>query len=476
MSIIVGNFANRQFTIINGNKEQISFQSLDTFADSPDGLGFESSNTYYSSTGTYYIYNTDVKQNTITLNVTFGANSGHAYQAFYNVLQKLNIGPLQLQYDIPDIGTFYRDVTINSIPKSDLDSDFGTLVSAIKLDCLTPWYQWKSVSDLTNFVNPSPKVWMNTDTMVNLCAFDNNGASTTYVDYRNSSAHCTVTGDGYYRFANNSTLDTSANSISYSNATINTMQLTANTQYTTIFNIRTDGTVTINPANPSTTKYIAMYINGSWVGQMSISVTTVDASHNPTVYQISATYTPTSNVTATPYTIYPKGLITGGTYIDIMPIGVYSTLPANRENGMFTYPYVYSPSYGKVTNFVNIQNDSLYLGSKTDSSCIIGVRPTVAPIVNPSWSLEDEDSNVLLTSYVNMTVPVGYTLQVISDDYQKKIILSADGMDDQDVTLNVDISKTGFIRIPTGNYKLVFGSGIDTSSAYVQFKKEWMVV
>ena len=98
MSIIVGNFANRQFTIINGNKEQINFQRLDTFADNPDGLGFESSNTYYSSTGTYYIYNTDVKQNTITLNVTFGADSGHAYQAFYNVLQKLNIGPLHLTY------------------------------------------------------------------------------------------------------------------------------------------------------------------------------------------------------------------------------------------------------------------------------------------------------------------------------------------------------------------------------------------
>lgn len=131
----------RKFRILNKDNKYLDFMDLDMFAHKPEGLGFEIERSFYNSFNSYSDVVQASKQSEIKFNVIFGHTSNNPYVKYNIMLHFLNIGGLKLEYTVPNVGTFLRDVEVSSITKTDLD-EYGVLQETITFIGLTPWYSW----------------------------------------------------------------------------------------------------------------------------------------------------------------------------------------------------------------------------------------------------------------------------------------------------------------------------------------------
>ena len=131
----------RKFRILNKDNKYLDFMDLDMFAHNPEGLGFEIERKFYNSFNSYSDVVQASKQSEIKFKVIFGHTSNNPYIKYNIMLHFLNIGGLKLEYTVPNVGTFLRDVDVSSITKTDLD-EYGVLQETITFIGLTPWYSW----------------------------------------------------------------------------------------------------------------------------------------------------------------------------------------------------------------------------------------------------------------------------------------------------------------------------------------------
>lgn len=144
----------RKFKIINANNEVLDLMDKDSFGYNPEGLGVSFDNSYYSAGPDFLDNELKYSMAKVSYYIALGYVSKDPYPAYSKMVSVLSKTPLTLQYDVPDVGTFSRDVRVKSIDKSELDKASGLLISKLELDCLTPWYSWEQ------FGNMDPVPWV----------------------------------------------------------------------------------------------------------------------------------------------------------------------------------------------------------------------------------------------------------------------------------------------------------------------------
>lgn len=145
----------RKFKIINANNEVLDLMDKDSFGYNPEGLGVSFDNSYYSAGPDFLDNELKYSMAKVSYYIALGYVSKDPYPAYSKMVSVLSKTPLTLQYDVPDVGMFSRDVRVKSIDKSELDKASGLLISKLELDCLTPWYAWEQ------FGNMEPVHWVN---------------------------------------------------------------------------------------------------------------------------------------------------------------------------------------------------------------------------------------------------------------------------------------------------------------------------
>ena len=145
----------RKFKIINANNEVLDLMDKDSFGYNPEGLGVSFDNSYYSAGPDFLENELKYSMGNVSYYIALGYVSKDPYPAYSKMVSILSKAPLELQYDVPGVGAFYRDVRVKSIDKSEIDKASGLLVSKLELDCLTPWYAWEQ------FGNMEPIPWVN---------------------------------------------------------------------------------------------------------------------------------------------------------------------------------------------------------------------------------------------------------------------------------------------------------------------------
>lgn len=144
----------RKFKIINANNEVLDLMDKDSFGYNPEGLGVSFDNSYYSAGPDFLENELKYSMGNVSYYIALGYVSKDPYPAYSKMVSILSKAPLTLQYDVPNVGLFYRDVRIKSIDKSEIDKESGLLISKLELDCLTPWYAWEQ------FGNMDPVPWV----------------------------------------------------------------------------------------------------------------------------------------------------------------------------------------------------------------------------------------------------------------------------------------------------------------------------
>ncbi len=141
----------RSFGLVNGD-QYYDLTDLNHFADSPSGLGFDISADYYQYLNSFLTNKANISMAAIDLRITFGYLSPNPYivfQEFVNFIS-LNKNGIMLQYSIPDLGTFYRDINIVSVGKSEIVSG-DVIQENIKMDCISPWYKIHEIVTNTKY-------------------------------------------------------------------------------------------------------------------------------------------------------------------------------------------------------------------------------------------------------------------------------------------------------------------------------------
>lgn len=129
----------RQFKLINGYGQEFDITSTDYLFSSPSGLGYDRTESYRQIGNSFVRVNKQPKQGSITGKLIF--TPPNAYTKYYDFIQFINVEPLKLQYiPLSSIGTFYRDVTVSKIEKSEL-TKYASLECSITFTCFTPWYR-----------------------------------------------------------------------------------------------------------------------------------------------------------------------------------------------------------------------------------------------------------------------------------------------------------------------------------------------
>lgn len=148
---------------------------------------------------------------------------------------------------------------------------------------------------------------------------------------------------------------------------------------------------------------------------------------------------------------------------------------------------IYQIDYSRAASYLEIDNDSMYFGTQSDSSLrmVIKATPTTGRIDNPSWYLTDDAGNKIQTEGFLTGIPVGYELVVSSDPFERYMVLrdSSGNLPDTEIDQFIDPMVTGWIRVPVGISKLVLSDalysatgGFNAGSVSLEYKKEWVIV
>lgn len=143
------------------------------------------------------------------------------------------------------------------------------------------------------------------------------------------------------------------------------------------------------------------------------------------------------------------------------------------QSGSYIYPYIYAPNMDVNKNYVNINNDSLYLGSADYSPIEVTINSGENTIENPSWELL-VDGEVVQNDRYFIAMEKNTTLIVSSEPQnQRAVYIGVDGK-----TVNIyssqDMGKTNFVTAPIGFSTLRF-DGIDQGFT-VRVRKEYVVL
>lgn len=137
----------RKFKIKNSRGDSWDLNNTNTFAHLPNSLGVSFGNSYINSKANYLLSNKLLNQQIINFEMVFGHEVNTPYITYLEFIEFLNFPDYTLEYTT-DAGTWYRDCKLNSFGKSELDIS-GLLKEPLSLDCLTPWYQLISDTDVT---------------------------------------------------------------------------------------------------------------------------------------------------------------------------------------------------------------------------------------------------------------------------------------------------------------------------------------
>lgn len=132
----------RKFILHNSNGNSIDFlDNLDIFAINPTGLGVSFNNDLVRSGSSFLINETSLEHGSFEVSILFGADSGNAYQHYESLITLLAYPPYTLEY-VTEIGSWKREAILSDLSKTELNA-LDILAESFKLDCLTPWFQWK---------------------------------------------------------------------------------------------------------------------------------------------------------------------------------------------------------------------------------------------------------------------------------------------------------------------------------------------
>lgn len=148
----------RGLKLINKDEDILDFMELDNFGHSPEGLGLEMDNVTYQAYSSFKNVQLNIKRNEIKLKITTGAISDKPYETFHKLLRFINVGGLKLVYDVPDVGTFYRDVSFQKISKTDA-AEYHVLQEELELNADNPWYNWEEISKEQPTVTGAGKIY-----------------------------------------------------------------------------------------------------------------------------------------------------------------------------------------------------------------------------------------------------------------------------------------------------------------------------
>lgn len=132
----------RKFKLKNEKNIEYDMTTKNAFFNSPSGLGLQLTYNKISKDGDSVVIDRDISDQTISFNYIFGGdiyNPKDAYTEYYNFVKYLSASKkLILIYEYLD-KKFYRDVIIQSLPKTDKNI-FDTLEGSLDLECTSLWY------------------------------------------------------------------------------------------------------------------------------------------------------------------------------------------------------------------------------------------------------------------------------------------------------------------------------------------------
>jgi len=517
----------RSFSIINSAGEELSLMEKNTFGNTPTGLGLELTNTYYQAYGSFITDDITVKQGQFSVEMVYGAMSNKPYAQFHEAVKVLNAPPLILRYDIPDVGTYFRDIQFVSMAKSEIEEATGVLRSACVFDFTSPWYAWQDVNAYVgHYLHNQSK----------LMATDSGHAK---VDYAWSA-------NGYDRFTEHWP---STNLIVKKR--LEPGYISGTSQWDD------DPLVTPDPVRQEVTtshsfddwftpgSYSILYTwsgnpvgDGRWIGigcynamgafLGRLTFTEADIANAPGLIELTSDIFPegsaafrisyrsygdgtlfkmskgidnnmmiyTISPEDDPVQAYPTYVGLGTSSSDFV-MDDYDWQPYSGTSAYYpkitstgpsaVYPYIYQSDFTSGAPFVRIRNDSLYMGTQDDSPMVVTVSATsdTGPVSNPSWMLYDSDGSLIQQDRYVLTIPVGYQL-IVSTDWKNRfaVLHSVSGAEaDQDVSAQIDPTVKGFVRAPVGESRLQLdNSTLDQIGDFmgdnikVQLKEEWLVV
>lgn len=165
-------------------------------------------------------------------------------------------------------------------------------------------------------------------------------------------------------------------------------------------------------------------------------------------------------------------------YIDrIIPAGSYILFTRNDATAKLDMlGYVYEVDQDRPQGSFILENDSIYLGISLGSPFEIEITPISEPIDNPMWELWD-NLTLLQSDRYFVTIPLGYTLVVSSDPHNQRALMF-NPLTGQEVNLYQyqDMTKSNFIKIPTGATQLTLNFELQNANVVWRFKKEQVVV
>lgn len=136
----------RQFSLLNEKGQEFSLMDIQNycFLSSPTGLGINFNSDYEQMGNTFVESIRKVSQGRVPGSLYF--LNYDKYREFSDFVFGSN--KLRFKYVIPysdNQKTFYKDVKIMSLSKTEIDKRYNVLISQVSFDCLTLWYETKIV-------------------------------------------------------------------------------------------------------------------------------------------------------------------------------------------------------------------------------------------------------------------------------------------------------------------------------------------
>lgn len=149
----------RQFSLLNEKGQEFSFMDIQKycFLSSPTGLGINFQSDYEQMGNTFVESIRKVSQGRIPGTLYF--LNYDKYREFSDFV--FSSEKLRFKYVIPytDFNkTFYKDVKLISLSKTEIDEKLNVLVSQVSFDCLTLWYE-TNIIEYSFDENENALVW-----------------------------------------------------------------------------------------------------------------------------------------------------------------------------------------------------------------------------------------------------------------------------------------------------------------------------
>lgn len=141
-----------------------------------------------------------------------------------------------------------------------------------------------------------------------------------------------------------------------------------------------------------------------------------------------------------------------------------------------TYDYVYGYNYhydaSEITDYIALNNDSIYLSSSFSSPLEIEITAK-EKIENPHWNIL-VDGQIVQTDRYFVDLEEGEKILVSSVPQNQKAVKILTNDEEVNIYQNQDMTKTNFVTAPIGLSTIDF-DGL-TDGIKVRLRKEWLVV